>query len=1057
MTANNRTFNKIFQNRSLWQKGLASVVLAILLLTTLAFVVVIPMVGTSSEVPVGQRNYSTNGSTNLGINLEELTPFQTALLEQTPGSSAAPTGYVGIAPHYIAQVGGSFEFLMALNDGYEYIEITADFPLWPSNPLPAGSNLTVFSGAGGPFTLSAFDSNFGIAAGRHFDTAGTLTLENVILDGTHPNPDQNNGGVHVRSGGTLIMNEGSQITNSRSSGGWTVALINAFMPGGGVSLENATLIMNDGSSITNNRSQTVGGGVGLRGASSLVMNCGSLIEGNRTILGSGRGGGVAAQSTASMVMYGTATIDDNHTSEHGGGVYFTGLAPVISGVVTTQTFTMNGGIISNNTVGTVVPSSGITASRGGGVSLDAEVNFTMNEDATITGNTTSHMAGGLFISTGLMVGANQHPVTLNPGSEISYNYAGTQAGPRTGMGGGGGIYLVSSNLVMNGGDIIHNTAWRGAGGGGIHFTGQSLGPGAQFRQHFTMNDGNISHNINHARGGGGLSIVTGNQNVYVYYNLLGGTISHNRDYSEYWRYTAGGIITRGNTRITISNTISHNRAVNGDGGGLSINGPHGGNNHVYILDGAEIVHNSAAYDGGGIYKTQSNLVQSEISTSEDWQNTLTMYGGLIAYNYARFGGGVFLEHIRWSVVGDPNRTGFHWSGAHMTFHGGEIRNNGYVTDNDEIDERTTDGGGVYVRHGSTFLATGRYASSITGNRVSRDGGGIFTESYEYEPILVECQNVKLANGQVANPNPRVYMDCEDFPYHNLNINEAVVFANNFAGRGGFLNPDNPEDTDIDFPLSGPSVLVTAGQLHTLNNYDINYRRPPMALLVKTLHVPEDTPIPNASFDFYFTPVQVQLGGSDQSRPTGDFDTLLTPNPQTVALDLSTATTATPTPANTVAVTGTLNLADLFESLEPFPLPDGVFVWNVSEVDGSSNTVLPSQMTYDLDTHFQVRVHTDSSGQVALIEVFELNYVTGNFVVGSSVESLVMSFLNTYERNIPIDTGLAIGSIPFIYFAAASALLIAVLLFSKRRKAIGKISESKNEFMTDNRLSEKVTD
>jgi len=58
VTANNQTFNKIFQNRSLWQKGLASVVLATLLLTTLAFVVVIPMVGTSSEAPIEQHNYN---------------------------------------------------------------------------------------------------------------------------------------------------------------------------------------------------------------------------------------------------------------------------------------------------------------------------------------------------------------------------------------------------------------------------------------------------------------------------------------------------------------------------------------------------------------------------------------------------------------------------------------------------------------------------------------------------------------------------------------------------------------------------------------------------------------------------------------------------------------------------------------------------------------------------------------------------------------------------------------------------------------------------------------
>ncbi|MCL2438635.1 MAG: hypothetical protein FWC99_06115 [Coriobacteriia bacterium] len=732
--------------------------------------------------------------------------------------------------------------------------------------------------------------------------------------------------------------------------------------------------------------------------------------------------------------------DHENVAANHGGIIVSGSTP--GGRLTLD----DGAIIQDN-----------RAASGGGVELPSSAGnntLIMNAGSYITNNRAASEGGGISIRTGLNATGINPPVTINPGAIISYNQVGTT--PAAGNG-GGGIFSSASSLIMNGGSIINNTSFRS--GGGIVFTGQTNGPGGLHQQHFTMNDGLIDGNVTHSPsvGGGGISIRTGSESIQVHYNFLGGIISNNRDYVDSWRNTGGGIEIGGaNARVIIANTITGNRAVNGDGGGISITGPDGGNNNVYIMPGAEISHNFAHFDGGGVYITPSNNLRSDLQgVSANSQNTLTMYGGTIANNYTRtgrFGGGVFLEALRWNLpaniatpAGLP--AGFHWNGAHMDFHGGEIKDNGFVTDSSsgEITEMTRDGGGVYVRHASSFNATGQYPSSITGNRVTGDGGGVFTEAFEYEPVLVECQHVKLANGQVANPNPRIYADCEEFPYHNLAINEEVVFASNFAGEGGFLNPDNPEDTDIEFPLSGPSVLVTAGQLHSLNNYDINYRRPPLAMLVKTLHVPEGTTIPSASFDFSFTPVQVDLGGSPavNSRPVADFNTLLAPNPQNVALDLSTATTATPTPAGTVAVTGTLNLVDLFEGLEPFPLPAGVFVWNVSEVDGSSNTLPPSQMTYDLDTHFQVRVHTDDTGQVSEVQVFELNETSGNFVVGSEVGSSIMNFLNEYSRNFVVPTGLAITGGPLVYIAIGAILLLSVYFISRRRKIVEKSSGQTN--------------
>ena len=158
-------------------------------------------------------------------------------------------------------------------------------------------------------------------------------------------------------------------------------------------------------------------------------------------------------------------------------------------------FTMNGGEISNNTVG----------NSGGGVYVFGGT-FTMN-DGEIFNNTAGTNGGGVCISTGTF--------TMNGGT-ITNNTA-------TG-GNGGGVYLISgSTFTMNGGTITNNTAGSG-NGGGVDVRTDST---------FTMSGGTITGNAAKcdessipAQGGlgngGGVGVNAGGT-----FTLSGGTISDN--------------------------------------------------------------------------------------------------------------------------------------------------------------------------------------------------------------------------------------------------------------------------------------------------------------------------------------------------------------------------------------------------------------------------------------------------------------------------------------------------------------------------------------------------
>jgi hypothetical protein len=221
---------------------------------------------------------------------------------------------------------------------------------------------------------------------------------------------------------TITINEDETIDPTPLSYG--VSNVSIILDGGDaertVSLSTTGSLFTVGNGVT----LTLGNNVSLQGRSdntaslvyvnggALVMDSGSKISGNSN--SSSSGGGVYVDSGGTFTMS-NGTISGNSSAINaGGGVY-----------VSYGTFTINGGIINNNTAG----------ASGGGVNVSGT--FTMS-GGTISGNTANHPTYG-----------------------------------------GGGVFMNSGTWTMSGGTISGNTATYAGGGvyvyGNATFTKQAGG------------------------------------------------------------------------------------------------------------------------------------------------------------------------------------------------------------------------------------------------------------------------------------------------------------------------------------------------------------------------------------------------------------------------------------------------------------------------------------------------------------------------------------------------------------------------------------------------------
>ena len=357
------------------------------------------------------------------------------------------------------------ELQQAINDAAEATEIvlTADMQLTATVTVPAEKVITLKGGV--TLTRTSSSIAFDIKEGA------SLTWEDIILDGNAK--DTNYKSAVINNQGKLTFN-GGEIKNVRSNSPM-VGIVTAKGP-------NAVLTMNGGSIHDNYMSNQFTNVVKITEGASFFMNGGdisnnTLEHGGSSVLNAAVGvEGIKGNSTMEMTG---GTITGN-TAEYGGilvGTYSTNYTrsenwsnPAY--LYSTGTLKLNGGTISNNTAATL----------GGGIAVNGTGKLIM-DGGTISGNK-APFGGGIGVNdylTSSDIGTSTEEArwrsffpaaaTINggliTGNEATMTAVTTQiSDPNAENGVGGGLYVASKEVYVNGGKFTNNTA--GKQGGGIY-------------------------------------------------------------------------------------------------------------------------------------------------------------------------------------------------------------------------------------------------------------------------------------------------------------------------------------------------------------------------------------------------------------------------------------------------------------------------------------------------------------------------------------------------------------------------------------------------------------
>jgi len=655
-------------------------------------------------------------------------------------------------------------------------KVTGATSSWGGGVLvAAGGTFTMTSGTiGGTATGAANEASCG--GGGVYVANGTFNMNTPGGNITNNTANNNGGGVAIENNGTFNMNAGTiqgNAANSGSSGGGvyvfggqmsmtggtiggaTPQTRNSAVYGGGIYYNSSTRTLQiSGGTIRNNAASSTngsGGGIFLGGGNLTINNAAVQILENSSYNAAGvhvdsgtftfsagtisgnaatnNGGGVVFSSGTTFNMSGTAagTVISGNSAVSGGGVYFGG-----------TTFNMTGG-----TIGGSAANSTNTATNGAGVYVAAGT-FTLGTNGLIEGNIAETSGGGVFVSTGsfaLSGGVIQGNTGKVTGGGVYSSTTFTMSSGRiynndtalTANRSGGGVYMLSGNFTMSGGQIERNISNNG---GGVYFTGGGT---------FSMNTpggtigGTAANTANTAStSGGGVYINNG------VFNINAGTIAGNSASTS-----GGGVYKTGTGLFTMSNGQIQNNTTPTTagciGGGVHIAG---GN---FTLSGGTMQSNSS-YNGGGVYfgGTTFSMTSGTIGGTGTTRNTASNGGGGVYMNAGtfnmsagnidgntatNFGGGVW-SRTTFNMSGGtiancttPSSGGRHGGGVYMTaggtfdFSGGTIHTNS-----------AWDGGGVYLfgQTGNTVLMTMRGTATgtvIRGNTGGSGGAGVFVGEF----------------------------------------------------------------------------------------------------------------------------------------------------------------------------------------------------------------------------------------------------------------------------------------------------------------------------------------
>jgi hypothetical protein len=352
--------------------------------------------------------------------------------------------------------------------------------------LVEGGTFALQSGTITGNTASSTSQSSSASGGGVYIRSGTFTMEGGTISNNTVTASSTSLVAYAKGGGVFVE-QGTFALQSGTITGNTASSTSGDNYGGGVYVEKGTFTM-QGGTISNNTSSHSGGGVYVGENGTFTIQEGTISDNTATASSTSGdayavGGGVFVSNDGTFTMLNgtisgnTATasargfyISSNSRSRaysYGGGVYVGG---------NRSGFTMQGGTITGNSSSSTTTSSLYSNSYGGGVyvqSVDRDAQrlgegkvsaFTMQGNASITGNRTVGSGGGVYVSC-LYSSGLTGTFTMQGNASVSGNTAGIS---------GGGVYVGENGTFAMQGDASVSGNTANYYGGGVSVEGGTL-------------------------------------------------------------------------------------------------------------------------------------------------------------------------------------------------------------------------------------------------------------------------------------------------------------------------------------------------------------------------------------------------------------------------------------------------------------------------------------------------------------------------------------------------------------------------------------------------------
>lgn len=314
---------------------------------------------------------------------------------------------------------------------------------------------------------------------------------------------------------------------------------------------------------------------------------------------------------------------------------------------------------------------------------------------------------------------------------------------------GGGIFVNGGTFTMHGGSVNNNKAPNGSGGAVSVENGKIYTYGGEMNGNSAANGGamhikgSTTGQIRNIKAAGNTSSDMGGA---IFTETKGLIEIHDIELSGNKATRGGGIYLKGvenNIYTNIYNVNIHDNSAttkgnnNGNGGGVFLDG-YGTSNQAFSIYDSQIYDNYADVNGGGIFATESAM--------------LNLYGGTISGNTCLgSGGGIRVAGSTYFAIVKHENTAY--IKGNKANDGGGIStgaNSFNLIGKCEIENNTATnrGGGVYINNSSMWLL---FKQTTVTKNTAPQGGGIYLDKGDTgRDLEILCGTTVIGNTSSVN-------------------------------------------------------------------------------------------------------------------------------------------------------------------------------------------------------------------------------------------------------------------------------------------------------------------